>query len=64
MKTFYGPTTLTFFYQGNQCQTSLPLPLLQSQEEIFFKGEGYNTSCYELPKEFKFSFSFESSSKS
>jgi hypothetical protein len=47
MKTFYGPTTPTFCRQGNQCQTLPLLPLLQSRDEIFFKGEGYNTSCYE-----------------
>jgi hypothetical protein len=36
MRTFYDPTTPTFFRQGNQCQTSPPLPLLQSQGEIPF----------------------------
>jgi hypothetical protein len=49
MKTFYDPTIPTFLHQGNQCQSSPPLLLLQSQDEIFFKGEGYNTLCYELP---------------
>jgi hypothetical protein len=49
MRTFYDPTTLTFFRQGNQYQTSPPLPLLQSQGEIPFKGEGCNTSCYGSP---------------
>jgi hypothetical protein len=38
MKTFYGPTTPTFCRQGNQCQTSPPLPLLQSRNEISFRG--------------------------
>jgi hypothetical protein len=36
MKTFHDPTTPTFFRQGNQCQTSLPLPLLQSRYKIPF----------------------------
>jgi hypothetical protein len=30
----------TFFRQGNQCQTSPPLSLLQSRDEISFKGGG------------------------
>jgi hypothetical protein len=46
---FIPVSTLTFFRQGNQCQTSPPLPLLQSRDEISFKGEGCNTLCYELP---------------
>jgi hypothetical protein len=40
MRTPYDPTTLTFFRQGNQCQISPPLPLLQSQGEIPFEGAG------------------------
>jgi hypothetical protein len=38
MRTFYDPTTPTFFHQGNQCQTSPPLPLLQSRGEISLRG--------------------------
>jgi hypothetical protein len=47
MRTFYDPTTLTFFCQDNQCQISPPLPLLQSQGKIPLTGEDYNTMYYE-----------------
>jgi hypothetical protein len=51
MKTFYGQTTPTFFRQGNQCQLSPSLPLLQSRDEIFIKWEDCNTPYYGNPNQ-------------
>jgi hypothetical protein len=40
MKIFYGPTTPTFFRQGNHHQISAIFTVLQSRDEIFLKGGG------------------------
>jgi hypothetical protein len=50
VKISYDPTFQSFFHQVTSKPRPALFPLLKSRDEISFKGEGYNTSSYELTK--------------